>query len=111
MRPYKPFGMIACVVTAVVGAGFAGFGTLLLIYAVGLFSGWYSVAFPHVWISIALGVAFGVFSFLFRSKHLDEENDRKLKEWRESDARLQNPEYAHTLKKAGFNVPAKYLDS
>lgn len=111
LHPYKPFGLTACAVTAIVGALFAAFGVLLLIFAIGCFSGWYSIASVHVWISAALGGAYGIFSFLFRKKHLDEENAQKLKAWQESDARLQNPEYARTLKSAGFKVPTKYLDA
>ena len=84
---------------------------MLLIFAVGYFSGWYGIAFVHVWVSAALGGAYGVFSFLFRKKYLDEENAQKWKAWQESDARLQNPEYARILKNTGFRVPAKYLDA
>lgn len=111
LRPYKPFGLVACAVTAIVGACAAALALMLLIFAVGYFSGWYGIAFVHVWVSAALGGAYGVFSFLFRKKYLDEENAQKWKAWQESDARLQNPEYARILKNTGFRVPAKYLDA
>lgn len=111
LRPYKPFGAVACIATAVAGGCFAGFGALLLIFAIGYFSGWYSVTSFHVWVSVAIGVAYCVFSFLFRYSNLKKENAEKLRLWKESESRLQNPEYARLLSRAGFPVPTKYLHS
>lgn len=111
LRPYKPFGLVACFVTAIIGAWFVGFGALLLIFAIGYFSGWYSITDFHVKIAIAIGGAYGIFSFLFRAINLKKENAEKLRKWKESEARLQNPEYANLLCRSGFPVPTKYLRS
>ena len=89
LRPYKPFGAVACIATAVAGGCFAGFGALLLIFAIGYFSGWYSVTSFHVWVSVAIGVAYCVFSFLFRYSNLKKENaPQKIKS-------QNNRKYAH----------------
>ena len=111
LRPYKPFGLVACAATAIVGAWFVGFGALLLIFAIGYFSQWYSITFFHVWIAAFIGGAYGVFSFFFRAIHLKEENKEKLRKWKESEKRLQNPDYANLLCRSGFPVPAEYLNN
>ena len=111
LRPYKPFGLFACIMTSIVGSWFVGFGALLLIFAVGYFSGWYSVTDFHMWIAVVIGGAYGIFSFCFRVANLKKENEEKFKKWKESEKRLQDPNYANLLCRAGFPVPAKYLNN
>ena len=56
---------------------------------------------------ILLGIymALTIYTIVNRAKL--QEDDKK--EYKESERRLQNPEYAKALRDAGFNVPSKYL--
>ena len=109
LDPYKPYGMLACIMTSLVGGAFCGFAALLIVYMIGYFGSLYEVGGVHVVVSVAIGAVYAVVTFALRFKGLETENQEKLRLWIESRERLMDPEYARLLKKAGFDVPEEYL--
>lgn len=107
--PYKPYGTIACIMTSLVHGAYSFIAVLLVVFMVGYFGNLYTVSGAHAVASAAIGCAVAVFSFFSRIKGLAAENEEKLRLWKESRARLMNPEYAKLLKQAGFKVPIEYL--
>lgn len=55
-------------------------------------------------------IAVTVIMYRTATSDYDEQEAKWHKMWEESDKRLQNPEYAAALKKAGFLVPLRYFE-
>lgn len=54
-------------------------------------------------------LVFGLLWFFHSMLARDKEESSRLKQWQESDLRLQNAAYATLLKHYGYDVPARYL--
>lgn len=62
------------------------------------------------WTITAIGFVLSwLIIFLCSVKNRDSIEEKRLKEWQESEQRLCDPQYAALLKSARFDVPARYL--
>lgn len=54
-------------------------------------------------------LAFWIFLFARAARNRERIEQRRLKEWQESDKRLRDPSYATILENFGYKVPSRYL--
>lgn len=103
LEPYKRYSLLR-----------QFFGALPLAFAITVFVLFlvYSITrSDHIaWIlgAVSLGISWLLFFFYsIKKRRIIEE--KRLKEWQESDQRLRDPNYAALLKSARFDVPSRYL--
>ncbi len=105
LKPYKPLTTLQMLVSNLApGIGSAIIPTLIV----------YFITKSDLATLLAFCISSVVLSLLWfvsslRNPSIGEA--RRLADWKKSDQRLQNPQYAATLKNLGYNVPAHYLPS
>lgn len=101
--PYRPYSTTKLLVSNLMpGIGSAIIPTLIVYFVTKSdLAGWLSFG--------VCSVVFWLLWFFSSLRNPAQEETKRFAQWQESDQRLQNPEYAATLKKLGYNVPAQYL--
>lgn len=107
LKPYKKETTASLLALSVFVGSLFSFGALMFYYICSAARG-VSGAEALIVYAVAFCIITG-YIFIRMNKSRDEDDARALKEWEASDARLQNKEYALAVKKAGFDVPDKYL--
>lgn len=105
LTPYKPLSLPQLLRSSLA----FGFLSALLAFAIATF---FTESLGSVCTVAAIAFAAGfLFYFLFLLLRRNSIEERRLKQWQESDRRLRDPNYAARLKNAGFEVPSHYLST
>ena len=110
LKPYKKQTTFQLLWISAWGAFFFGVGVMMVYYILVSLSS--EINFNN---TIAAGLFVSSFCaatiFIFKkfNESRNEDDARALEEWKASDARLQNKEYALSVAKLGFDVPDRYL--
>lgn len=110
LKPYKKQTTFQLLWISAWGAFFFGVGVMMVYYILVSLSS--EMNFNN---AVAAGLFVSAFCaatiFIFKkfNESRNEDDARALEEWKASDARLQNKEYALSVAKLGFDVPDRYL--